>query len=65
MTILSKGGKPDSFKSHNSLKRSFSNVQGLCLNFVERESFLESNSLDFLALCETNLDDSTDFAISQ
>ena len=29
-------------------------------NFVECESFLESNSPDILALCETNLDDSVD-----
>ena len=28
------------------------------MNFVECESFLESNSPDILALCETNLDDS-------
>ena len=34
--------------------------RGLCLNFVECESFLESNSPDILALCETNLDDSID-----
>ena len=31
---------------------------GLHLNFVECESFVESNSPDILALCETNLDDS-------
>ena len=30
------------------------------MNFVDRESFLESNSPDILALCETNLDDSID-----
>ena len=36
------------------------NIQGLCSNFVECESFLESNSPDILALCETNLDDSID-----
>ena len=30
------------------------------MNFVDCESFLESNSPDILALCETNLDDSTD-----
>ena len=29
-------------------------------NFVECVSFLESNSLDILALCEANLDDSID-----
>ena len=50
--------KPDNFESHNSLKLSFTNMQGLCLNFVDCESFLESNSPDILALCKTNLDDS-------
>ena len=30
------------------------------MNFVHCESFLESNSSDILALCETNLDDSID-----
>ena len=34
------------------------NIQGLCSNFVDCESFFESNSLDNLAFCETNLDDS-------
>ena len=29
-------------------------------NFVDCESFLQSNSPDILALCETNLDDSID-----
>ena len=48
MTILSKACKPDNFESHNSLG----------LNFDDYESFLESNSPDILALCETNLDDS-------
>ena len=60
MAILSKGSKPDNFESHNSLKFSFMNICGLCLNFVECEFFLESNSPDILALCETNLDDSID-----
>ena len=59
MAIL-KGYKPDNFESHNSLQRSFINIWGLHSNFVECESFLESNSLDVLALCETNMDDSTD-----
>ena len=36
------------------------NIQGLRSNFVNCESFLESNSPDILALCETNLDDSID-----
>ena len=52
--------KPDNFESYNSLKLSFTNIQGLCLNFVECVSFHESNSLDIFALCETNLDDSID-----
>ena len=36
------------------------NIRGLRSNFVDCESFLESNSPDILALCETNLDDSID-----
>ena len=60
MTILSKACKPDNFESHNSLKLSFTNIRGLRSNFLDCESFLESNSPDILALCETNLDDSTD-----
>ena len=60
MAILSKACKPDNFESHSSLKLSFTNIRGLHLNFVDRESFLESNSPDNLALCETNLNDSID-----
>ena len=60
MAILSKGYKAGNFESHNSLKLSFTNIQGLHLNFVECESFFESNSPDILALCETNVDDSID-----
>ena len=60
MAILLKACKPDNFESHNSLKLSFTNIQGLRSNFVDCESFLESNSPDILALCETNLDDSID-----
>ena len=60
MAILSKACKPDNLESHNSLKLSFTNIRGLCSNFVDCESFLESNSPDILALCETNLDDSID-----
>ena len=60
MVILSKACKPDNFESHNSLKLSFTNIWGLSSNFVDHESFLESNSPDILALCETNLDGSTD-----
>ena len=58
MAILSKACKPDNFESHNSLKLSFMNIRGLRSNFVDCESFLESNSPDILALCETILDDS-------
>ena len=57
MDILSKACKPE---SHNTLKISFTNIQGLHANFVYCESFLESNSPDILTflLCGTNLDDS-------
>ena len=48
MAILSKACKPDNFESHNSS------------NFVDGESFLESNSPDILTLCETKLDGSID-----
>ena len=60
MMVLSKACKPHDFELHNSLKLSFANIRGLCSNFVDCESFLESNSPDILALCETNLDDSID-----
>ena len=60
VAILSKGRKPDNFESHNSLKLSFTNIRGLRSNYVECESFLESNSTDILALYERNLDDSID-----
>ena len=60
MAILSKECKPDNFQSHNSLTLSFMNIRGFCSNFIEYESFLESNSPEILALCETNLDDSID-----
>ena len=60
MAILLKGCKPDNFQSHSSLKLSFTNNWCLFLNFVEYESFLESNSPGIYALCETNSDDSVD-----
>ena len=56
MAILSKACKPDNFESHNSLKHSFTNIRGLRSNVIDCESFLESNSPDILALCETKLD---------
>ena len=58
MTILLWPCKPDNFELHNSLKRSFTSIQGLNSNFVCCESFLESNTPEILALCETNLDSS-------
>ena len=60
MAILSKACKPGNFESHNTLKLSFTNIRDLHLNFVDCESFLESNSPDVLALCETNLANSID-----
>ena len=60
MAIFSKGYKPGSYESHNSLKLSFMNILGHCLNFVDCQCFLESNSPDILALCRTNLNDSID-----
>ena len=60
MAILSERCKLDNFEPKNSLKLSFTNIWGLHSNFVEHESFLEPNSPDILALCETNLDDSID-----
>ena len=63
MAILSKACKPDNFELHNSLKLSFTNIWGLCSNFVDCKSFLESNYPDILALGETNLDGSIDSGI--
>ena len=60
MALLSKACKPDNFELHNSLKPTFRNIWGLCLNFVDCESFRESKSLDILALSETKLDGSID-----
>ena len=37
---------------NNSLKRYFTNIRGLCSNFVGCKSFLEWKCLHFLALCE-------------
>ena len=54
MARLSKGRKPDRFESHSSLKLSFTDIRCLRSNFVECESFLESNFPNILAQCETN-----------
>ena len=61
VAILSEEHKTDKFESRNSLKLSFTYIWGLRSNFAESEYFLESNSPDILALCETNLDDLIDF----
>ena len=59
MAILSKACKtPNNFEPHNSL--CFTNIRHFHSNFVDCESFLESNSPDILALCEANLNDSID-----
>ena len=60
MAILSKACKPDNFESHNSLELSFTNIWGLCSNFVDCEFYFGSNSPDILTLCETILDDLID-----
>ena len=60
MAILLKACKPGDFELQNSRDISFTNIGGLCSSFVDCESFLESNSLEILALCETNLNDSID-----
>ena len=50
MVISSKASKPDNFESLNSLNLSFTNIRGLRSNFVDCESFLESNTPDILAV---------------
>ena len=50
MTMLLKGCKPDNFERDNSLELSFIGIRGLHSNFVECESFLESNSPDTLLM---------------
>ena len=65
MAILSKGCKSDNFEPYNSLKLRFANMRGLRSNFVECESFLESNSPDILAVCELYMSsiDSGNFSV--
>ena len=60
MAIVWKARKPDNFESRNSLKLNFKNIHSLRSNFVDCESFLQSNSPDILVLSETNLNDSVD-----
>ena len=51
--------KANNFESHKSLKL-ITSIRGPLSNSVGCESFLESNSSDILALCETNFEDSID-----
>ena len=53
MAILSEGCRAGSFEPYNSLNLSFTNILGLCSNFFECESFLESNSPDIVDLVES------------
>ena len=67
MVILSKGCKTNHFEWHSPLKLRFTNIRALRSNFIECESFLESNSPNIMALCETNLDvsiDSVNFSVT-
>ena len=43
-----------------SVKTSFTNIRSFPSNFFKCDYFLESNSTEILALCEKNLDDTTD-----
>ena len=64
--ILSRGFTPDNFESQNSLKFSLTNIWDILLNFVDCESFFDSNYLDIVALRETTLDvsiDPTNFSV--
>ena len=48
MTILLIGCKPNNFESHKYLELSFTNIQGLHLNFTEYESLPPPPTLTFL-----------------
>ena len=50
----------DLTRGDNSAKLSCPDILGLCSNFVESESFLESNFPDIFALCETKFNGSID-----
>ena len=47
-------------KALRALKFSFTNIWGFHSNFAEHEYFFEFNFSNIFALCETNLDESTD-----
>ena len=50
----------DLTREDNSAKLSCPDILGLCSNFVESESFLESNFPDIVAICETKFNGSID-----
>ena len=58
MAIVSKACKPDNFQLHNSVKLSFTNIQGLRSNFVNLS--LNKTLLTFLLCVRKNLEDSID-----
>lgn len=52
--------------SHITEKLSFTNIEGLCINFVYNKSFIGTYFSDILSLCETNFDnliDSGNFSV--
>ena len=53
----------DLTRGDNSAKLSCPDILGLCSNFVESESLLESNFPDILALYERNKYDSGNFPV--
>ena len=53
MAILSKECKPGNFEPHNSLKLTFTNIGDRRSNFVDCESFLESNLTFLLCVRQT------------
>ena len=52
--------KLDNFETKKFLNVSFTDVCGICSDFVVSETFLELNCHGILALCETNLNHSFD-----
>ena len=47
MATLPKACKQNNFESYNSLKLSFTNIQSLCLNFVDCDHSLNQTLLTF------------------
>ena len=53
----------DNFEERNSLKLKFHNTQSVLSNFASYESFLESNSIITLTLCEGNVEGSINYKL--